>query len=105
MRCKRDDVELVTAGIDNIVRWIRRWQHGEFDTVEPTATAADAYNSALSAAMPGTVWTTGCDSWYLDKNGLPGVWPHTPAKHRTMLAKPHPEDYLLHAAAPLGSTQ
>src|SRR5271167_570100 len=45
---------------DHILRWIRRWQHGEFDTVEPTATAAAAYNSALAAAMPGTVWTTGC---------------------------------------------
>jgi cation diffusion facilitator CzcD-associated flavoprotein CzcO len=86
---------------DHIVRWIRRWQHGEFDTVEPKETAADAYNSELSAAMPRTVWTTGCKSWYLDKNGLPGVWPHTPAKHRTMLAKPHSEDYVLRAAVPL----
>jgi cation diffusion facilitator CzcD-associated flavoprotein CzcO len=87
---------------DHIVQWIRRWQHGEFDTIEPTATATAAYNSELSAAMPNTVWTTGCDSWYLDKNGLPGVWPSTPAKHRTMLAHPHSEDYELRAAAPLG---
>lgn len=48
--------------------------------------------------MPETVWTTGCNSWYLDKNGLPGVWPDTPAKHRTMLARPHSEDYVLRAA-------
>ena len=54
----------------------------------------------------GTVWTTGCDSWYLDKNGLPGVWPDTPAKHRSMLATPHPQnDQLLRAAAPLAGAQ
>ena len=64
----------------------------------PRQTAAGAYNSALAAAMPDTVWTTGCNSWYLDKNGLPGVWPDTPAKHRTMLARPHSEDYVLRAA-------
>lgn len=90
---------------DHIVRWIRRWQQGEFDTVEPTTTAAEAYNAELSAAMPATVWTTGCNSWYLDKSGLPGVWPDTPAKHRTMLANPHSGDYELRAAAPIGGTQ
>jgi cation diffusion facilitator CzcD-associated flavoprotein CzcO len=78
---------------DHILRWIRRWQRSEFDTVEPTTTATEAFNSTLTAAMPDTVWTTGCDSWYLGKNGLPGVWPFTPAKHRAMLANPKAENY------------
>ena len=80
---------------NRIVRWIRRWQRGEFDTVEPTTKATDAFNAALSEAMPRTVWTTGCDSWYLGKNGLPEVWPFTPARHRAILAKPKIENYEL----------
>jgi cation diffusion facilitator CzcD-associated flavoprotein CzcO len=77
----------------HIVRWIRRWQRCEFDTVEPTVSATEAFNSGLSAAMPRTVWTTGCDSYYLDKNGFPQVWPFTPAQHRAMLAKPKMDNY------------
>lgn len=82
----------------HILRWIRRWQRGEFDTVEPTAAATDTYNDAVAAAMPDTVWATGCDSWYLGKNGLPEVWPFTPARHRSMLAKPDIENYELRTA-------
>ena len=71
---------------DYILRWIQRWRRGEFDTAEPKSSAAERYNARLRAAMPATVWTTGCDSWYLNKDGVPEVWPFTPAEHRAMLA-------------------
>jgi cation diffusion facilitator CzcD-associated flavoprotein CzcO len=86
---------------NHILGWIRRWQRCEFDTVEPTTAATEKFNSALTAAMPDTVWTTGCDSWYLGKNGLPEVWPFTPAKHRAMLAHPKAENYDLRTEAAL----
>jgi cation diffusion facilitator CzcD-associated flavoprotein CzcO len=86
---------------DHILRWIQRWRRGEFDTVEPTRSATDSYNAKLLAAMPDTVWTTGCQSWYLNKDGVPEVWPFTPGKHRAMLAKTDPGQYDLrrHVAA------
>jgi cation diffusion facilitator CzcD-associated flavoprotein CzcO len=80
---------------DHIVRWIERWRRGEFDTVEPTMAATDAFNAKLRAAMPDTVWTTGCNSWYLNKDGLPEVWPLTPADHRAMLAHTDLAEYEL----------
>ena len=78
---------------DHIVGWIRRWRRQEFDTVEPTSSATESFNSELRAAMPNTVWTTGCNSWYLGKDGLPEVWPFTPAAHRAMLEHPDPAQY------------
>jgi cation diffusion facilitator CzcD-associated flavoprotein CzcO len=86
--------------VNHVVSWVRRWQHYEFDTVEPTTAATENFNSTLAAAMPGTVWVTGCDSWYLGKSGLPEVWPFTPAKHRDMLSKPKIENYELRTADP-----
>jgi cation diffusion facilitator CzcD-associated flavoprotein CzcO len=80
---------------DHIVGWIERWRRGEFDTIEPTASATERYNARLRAAMPDTVWTTGCQSWYLNKDGVPEVWPFTPAEHRAMLANPDPGQYEL----------
>ena len=86
---------------DHILRWIEGWRCGEFDTVEPTSAATERFNAKLRAAMPFTVWTTGCDSWYLNKDGVPEVWPFTPGEHRAMLAKTDPAEYDLrrHAAA------
>ncbi|CAM4453702.1 Monooxygenase [Mycobacterium basiliense] len=78
---------------DHILRWIQRWRHHEFDTVEATASATEEFNSKLRAAMPNTVWTSGCDSWYLNKDGVPEVWPFAPAEHRAMLAKPDLEQF------------
>ncbi|WP_407687276.1 flavin-containing monooxygenase [Mycobacterium sp. HUMS_1102779] len=80
---------------DHILRWIQRWRRGEFDTVEPKVSATETFNAALRAAMPRTVWTTGCDSWYLGKDGIPEVWPFTPAAHRAMLAKTDSAQYEL----------
>jgi len=86
---------------DHIVRWIQRWRRREFDTVEPTLAATERFNAKLRAAMPDTVWTTGCDSWYLNRDGVPEVWPFTPGKHRAMLAHMDPRQYNLrrHVAA------
>jgi len=80
---------------DHILRWIERWRRYEFDTVEPTPSATDAFNAEVRAAMPNTVWTTGCDSWYLGKDGLPEVWPFTPGRHRAMLANTDLDQYEL----------
>jgi cation diffusion facilitator CzcD-associated flavoprotein CzcO len=92
------------AQADHIACWIQRWQQAEFDTVEPTEAATEAFNSKLAAAMPGTVWTAGCDSWYLGPNGLPEVWPFTPSRHRGMLANPRIDDYKLRRVAAVGDT-
>jgi cation diffusion facilitator CzcD-associated flavoprotein CzcO len=83
----------------HILRWIQGWRRGEFDTVEPTLSATESYNAKLRAAMPDTVWTTGCDSWYLNKDGVPEVWPFTPAQHRAMLANTDPGQYELRRLA------
>jgi cation diffusion facilitator CzcD-associated flavoprotein CzcO len=78
---------------DHVLRWIEHWRRGEFDTVEPTPLATEAFNARLRAAMPNTVWTTGCDSWYLNKDGVPEVWPYPPGEHRVMLENPDPAHY------------
>lgn len=80
---------------DHILRWIQRWRSSEFDTVEPTSWATDEFNAKLRSAMPKTVWTTGCSSWYLNDDGVPEVWPFAPAEHRAMLANPDLDQYHL----------
>lgn len=79
---------------DHILGWIDRWRRGQFDSVAPTQAATDKFNAEMRQAMPGTVWTTGCTSWYLGADGLPELWPWTPARYRARLgAPPIPDDY------------
>ncbi|MFE3255174.1 flavin-containing monooxygenase [Nocardia sp. NPDC059091] len=77
-----------------IVGWLRRWQAGEFATVAPTRAATDRYNARMRAAAPSTVWTTGCTSWYLGRDGLPELWPWTPGRYEKLIrSAPDPVDY------------
>jgi cation diffusion facilitator CzcD-associated flavoprotein CzcO len=85
---------------DHILGWIDRWRDRQFDSVAPTPTATDEFNADMREAMPGTVWTTGCTSWYLGSDGLPELWPWTPDRHRSVLgASPRVDDYELRAVS------
>ena len=45
----------------------------------PTEMATKEYNEDMKAAMPQTIWVTGCKSWYLGKDGLPELFPWAPS--------------------------
>jgi cation diffusion facilitator CzcD-associated flavoprotein CzcO len=79
---------------EHILDWIRRWGRGEFTAVEPTAEATERFNNDLSKAMPNTVWSSGCNSWYLNSDGTPDLWPWSPRAHRDLLRRrPQMDDY------------
>ena len=42
-----------------------------------TEEAKTRYNDYLRAGMSKTVWLGGCQSWYLDDDGDPAMWPYS----------------------------
>jgi cation diffusion facilitator CzcD-associated flavoprotein CzcO len=84
---------------DYVMEWIRMFQAGEVLAAAPTAEATAGFNQEMSDAMPGTIWVTGCNSWYIGKDGLPELWPWTPDVHREMLRKPALEEFELRTGA------
>src|SRR5438477_87098 len=66
---------------------------GEIATLQPTEAATARFNRAFRRATEGTVWLTGCRNWYLDRNGVPDVWPWTIARFRAELRRPDLADY------------
>jgi cation diffusion facilitator CzcD-associated flavoprotein CzcO len=84
--------------MDYALKFIELWRRGEVDAVSPSHEATEAYNAQLRAAMPNTIWASGCKSWYIGKDGLPHAWPWTPERHRKMLAEPKLEEWVLTAA-------
>jgi cation diffusion facilitator CzcD-associated flavoprotein CzcO len=91
--------EIADTQATYITSWIQQWQDGAFETVAPTTAASDRFNAELRKALPGTVWATGCNSWYLGEDGLPEVWAWKPQRHRAMLAEPRRADFELAPAS------
>ena len=56
---------------DFAMRVIDLWRSGEVDAMAPTREATDRFNESIRAGMAPTVWVTGCDSWFLGKDGTP----------------------------------
>ena len=50
---------------------------GRAREIAPSRAATRHFNDAIQSAMNDTVWVSGCQSWYLDKNGNPAMWPYS----------------------------
>jgi len=56
--------------------------------------ATAEYVNALDREAPRTVWASGCDSWYLGPDGLPGLYSRSPLRYRAELKKkPNLKDF------------
>jgi cation diffusion facilitator CzcD-associated flavoprotein CzcO len=78
---------------DYAMWWINEIRDGRVVSAAPTGAATKAYNEQMKAAMPQTVWVTGCNSWYLGKDGLPELFPWVPRRHRELLGRPDLADF------------
>jgi cation diffusion facilitator CzcD-associated flavoprotein CzcO len=81
--------------IDYALALIDVWRRGEADVMSPTFEATERFNAELRAAAPTTIWASGCQSWYIGKDGVPHPWPFTPERHREMLARPMLDEWEL----------
>ena len=78
---------------DYAIWWINQIRDGHVVSASPTEAATKGYNEDMKAAMPQTVWMTGCTSWYLGKDGRPELFPWLPARHRELLRAPDVADF------------
>jgi cation diffusion facilitator CzcD-associated flavoprotein CzcO len=83
---------------DYAMWWINQIRAGHLVSAAPTEAATKEYNDELKAAMPQTIWVTGCNSWYLGKDGQPELFPWTPERHRELLSQPELTDFEVRTA-------
>ncbi|HEX8742215.1 MAG TPA: NAD(P)/FAD-dependent oxidoreductase [Thermoleophilaceae bacterium] len=63
--------------------------------------AVEGWNASIDERMEGTVWTTGCVSWYQDATGRNGaIWPDWTWRFRRETARFDEAGYELRAPAP-----
>ena len=79
-----------------VMWWIEQLRTRRIVSAAPTETATKTYNEDMKAAMPQTVWMTGCSSWYLGKDGLPELFPWTPQRYTELMRSPRVSDFDVH---------
>ena len=63
------------------------------DEISVSTAAAERYEADRQEAAKRTVWASGCQSWYIGKDGLPIAWPFTFDRFREEMAAPRREDF------------
>jgi len=75
------------------MRLIDHLRSGNVTEIAPKPSAVKAFNDAVKAKMPDTIWASGCNSWYIDKNGAVASWPWTYEKFENDMREPILDDY------------
>lgn len=89
-------VLMIEAQITYILDALRTMQYRNARTLEVQPAAYKAYNAEIDQRMAGTVWSSGCASWYLDANGRNStLWPGFTFAFRRRLRHFDPEHYEL----------
>jgi cation diffusion facilitator CzcD-associated flavoprotein CzcO len=76
-----------------ILQLIELVRSGQCREVSPKAEAAARFNADVREAMKGTVWVSGCQSWYLDANGNPAMWPWSFEQFEQDMRRPDLDEY------------
>lgn len=82
--------------VNYVLQLLAPLRAGSSRTIEPKTVAFEAFTQDLRAAMKDTVWVTGCQSWYLDKNGQPILWPWTLERFQSEMSAPDLNEYSYH---------
>ena len=69
-------VFMIEAQVEYVLRLLAHTRAENAAAIEVTPEAHDAYNRALQARLAGSVWATGCKSWYQHRSGkITALWP------------------------------
>lgn len=70
-------IKIMEVQTNYVLKLIDAWRARQLEKVEPTHHATAAFNKKLKSGFANTVWLGGCQSWYLDGEGDPALWPFT----------------------------
>jgi cation diffusion facilitator CzcD-associated flavoprotein CzcO len=91
-------VYMIESQIAHVMAALRHMREHGAETIEVTEQAQARYNGELERKLEGTVWNTGCASWYLDRTGRNAtIWPDWTWKFRRRVAQLDPSEYTLDA--------
>ena len=69
-------IYMIESGVTYVLAALKAIREGQLHSLEVKEDVQRRYNAELQRRMQGTVWSTGCKSWYLDQDGKNfTLWP------------------------------
>jgi cation diffusion facilitator CzcD-associated flavoprotein CzcO len=94
-------VYMIESQVAYVIEALRTMRARGADLAEVRRDVADRFNAELDRRMQGTVWTTGCSSWYLDDTGRNAtLWPDWTFAFRRRTARFDPAHYEIRTRRP-----
>jgi cation diffusion facilitator CzcD-associated flavoprotein CzcO len=92
-------VYMIESQIAYVLDALRTMERSGAATAEVRREAVDSYNGAIDEQLDGTVWNTGCASWYLDDTGRNAtLWPDWTWRFRQRTSRFDADNYELTTA-------
>jgi cation diffusion facilitator CzcD-associated flavoprotein CzcO len=86
----------IECAMRHVLAALGQLEQGRARTIEVVPAAADEFDRELRQALAGTVWHTGCTSWYVDERGNnPNQWPWLWTTYRRRTERLQPAAYAL----------
>lgn len=76
-----------------VLKAMDQWREGAYDMLEPKQSEVERFAQHVKKGLKNTVWTGGCQSWYLDQDGDPILWPYTWNEWEKQMSKFEPAHF------------
>ena len=86
-------IETSERQLDYILQLIDGLLVRKYREVSVTQEALERFEDERREAAKKTVWVTGCNSWYLDKKGVPASWTFSYGRFVDEMTKPRMQDF------------
>jgi hypothetical protein len=91
-------VFMIESHLSYVIDALRTMDARDLATVEVRPDVQAAFVREVSDRMEGTVWLSGCASWYIDATGRNStLWPDFTWRFRQRTRRFEPADYVLRA--------
>jgi cation diffusion facilitator CzcD-associated flavoprotein CzcO len=81
-------IEVAEMQVGYILQLIDRVDAGRCREISVTQAATDRFEAQRVEAAANTIWSTGCQSWYLDDRGIPATWPWSFGRFSAEMERP-----------------
>lgn len=81
-------ISIAEAQVAYILALLEEIRAGRCREISASVDASTGWEAERVAAAKKSIWSTGCKSWYLDKNGVPASWPWSREKFFQVMADP-----------------
>ncbi len=89
-------IDTIESGMGHVLAALEELDRRDATKIAVRREAAERFDRELREALAGTVWHTGCTSWYVDANGNdPSQWPWLWSTYRKRTARLEPGAYEL----------